>query len=44
MQRRDVLTLTGAAVLLAGGRALAQSGAPATGGDAKVVRIYSEGV
>jgi hypothetical protein len=41
MQRRDVLTMTGAALLLGGGRALAQSGAPAPATDAKVVRIYS---
>ena len=41
MQRRDVLTLTGAVALLAGGRAFAQSGAPAAATDANVVRIYS---
>jgi hypothetical protein len=41
MQRRDVLTVTGAALLLGGGRALAQAGAPAAATDAKVVRIYT---
>lgn len=43
MQRRDVLTITGTALLLGGGRALAQTGtrAPAGANDAKVVRIYA---
>ncbi|HVY65174.1 MAG TPA: hypothetical protein VHH11_10170 [Gammaproteobacteria bacterium] len=40
MQRRDLMTMTGAALLFAGGRALAQSGT-ATATDAKVVRIHS---
>jgi len=40
MQRRDLLTLTGAALLLGGNRALAQTGAQATN-DAKVVRVYA---
>ena len=40
MQRRDVLTMTGAALLLGGGRTLAQTGAPAAN-DAKVVRVYA---
>lgn len=41
MQRRDMLALSaGAALLLNGGRANAQA-APAAGGPAKVVRIYS---
>jgi hypothetical protein len=39
MQRRDVLTMTGAALLL-GGRAHAQTAA-AAGGEAKVVRVYA---
>jgi hypothetical protein len=41
MQRRELLSLTGAALLLAGGRTLAQSGVPAGGNAAKVVRIYA---
>ncbi len=41
MQRRDVLTMTGAALLLGGGRALAQSGAAADANEAKVVRVYA---
>lgn len=41
VQRRDLLTMTGAALLLAGGRALAQAGAPAGTNDAKVVRVYA---
>lgn len=39
MQRRDLLTMTGAAVLFAGGRALAQSATAPS--EAKVVRIYA---
>jgi len=40
MQRRDLLAMSGAALLLGGGRALAQAGvAPAN--EAKVVRIYA---
>ena len=39
MQRRELMTMTGAAMLLAGGRALAQSATG--GGPAKVVRIYA---
>ena len=40
MQRRDLLAMSGAALLLYGGRALAQAGvAPAN--EAKVVRIYA---
>jgi hypothetical protein len=40
MQRRQLLTMTASATaLLAGGRALAQAGAPAR--DAKVVRVYA---
>ena len=42
MQRRELLTATGAALLLAGGaRALAQSAATGGATEAKVVRIYS---
>lgn len=41
MQRRDLLTTSCAALLLGGGRALAQSGAPAGANDAKVVRVYA---
>ncbi len=41
MQRRDLLTMTGAALVLAGGRALAQTSAPAGARDAKVVRVYT---
>jgi hypothetical protein len=40
MQRRELLSLTGAALLLAGGRTLAQSGGPAGGKAAKVGGIY----
>ncbi len=43
MQRRDVLALSGAALLLTGGRAQAQAGA-STGAaviEAKVVRVYA---
>jgi hypothetical protein len=39
MQRRDVLTMTGAALLLGGGRAFAQSASRVT--EAKVVRVYA---
>jgi len=41
MQRRDLLAMTGAALVLGGGRALAQTGAPAGAHDAKVVRVYT---
>jgi hypothetical protein len=41
MQRRDFVTITGAALLLAGARANAQSGAPAGANGAKVVRVYT---
>ena len=41
MQRRDLLAMTGAALMLGGGRALAQTGAPAGAHDAKVVRVYT---
>ena len=41
MQRRDLLTMTSAALLLTGGRALAQSNAPAGASEAKVVRVYA---
>jgi len=42
MQRRDLMTMTGAAVLLAGGRALGQSAtAQSSAAAAKVVRIYA---
>jgi hypothetical protein len=41
MQRRDVLTMTGAALLLGGGRALAQAGNTASATGAKVVRVYA---
>ena len=41
MQRRDLLTITGAALLLGGARASAQSGAAVGATDAKVVRIYT---
>ena len=40
MQRRDLLAMSGAALLLGGGRALAQTAA-APGHDAKVVRVYA---
>jgi hypothetical protein len=43
MQRRDLLTMTSAALLLTGGRALAQAGSPAAATAAKVVRIYATG-
>jgi hypothetical protein len=35
-----MLTMTGAALVLGGGRALAQANAPAAAHDAKVVRVY----
>ncbi len=41
MQRRNLLTMTGAALLLGGGRAFAQPGAPATANTAKVIRVYA---
>jgi len=41
MQRRDLLSITGAALVLGGGRAFAQTGAPAGAHDAKVVRVYT---
>ncbi len=41
MQRRDLMTMTGAALLLAGGRALAQSTSDQGSTEAKVVRIYA---
>jgi hypothetical protein len=41
MQRRELLSLTGAALLLAGGRTLAQSGVPAGGYAAEIGRIFS---
>ena len=41
MQRRDLMTMTGAALLLAGGRALAQSASDQGSTEAKVVRIYA---
>ena len=41
MQRRELLTMTGAALLLAGARSSAQTGAPAAANAAKVVRVYT---
>ena len=41
MHRRDMLTMTGAALLVAGARANAQTGAPAGVSAAKVVRVYT---
>ena len=41
MHRRDLLTMTGAALLLAGARTNAQTGAPAGANAAKVVRVYT---
>jgi len=47
MQRRDLLTTTGVALVLAGGRVLAQTPAPSASStpvgahDAKVVRVYT---
>jgi hypothetical protein len=43
MQRREVLALTGAALVLNGGRALAQAGTPTVANEAKVVRVYATG-
>ena len=40
MQRRDLLGVSGAALLLGGGRAFAQAGAPPAN-EAKVVRVYA---
>ena len=41
MDRRDLLTMTGAALLLGGGRVLAQAAGPAAAIEAKVVRIFA---
>jgi hypothetical protein len=41
MQRRDLLAVSGATLLLAGGRALAQTGSATERHEAKVVRIYA---
>jgi hypothetical protein len=41
MQRRDLLALSGATLLLGGARAFAQSGSTAEAHAAKVVRIYA---
>jgi hypothetical protein len=41
MQRRDVLTITGTALLFAGGRAFPQTTAPAGASEAKVVPVYA---
>ena len=41
MQRRDKITMTGTALLLGGGRALAQSSSAPASMEAKVVRIYA---
>ena len=41
MKRRDLMTMTGAALLFGGGRALAQSASPQSSKEAKVVRIYA---
>ena len=41
MQRRDILAMTGSALLLGGGRALAQSGAAGATHEAKVVRVFA---
>src|SRR3954463_9814730 len=41
MQRRRLLTMTGAALVLGSARAFAQTTAPAGAGDAKVVRVYT---
>jgi hypothetical protein len=40
-QRRNLMTMTGAALLLVGGRALAQSASDHGSTEAKVVRIYA---
>lgn len=41
MERTDLLTMTSAALLLGGGRAMAQTSSPAAATEAKVVRIYA---
>ena len=41
MQRRDLMTMTGAALLFGGGRARAQSANTESSAEAKVVRIYA---
>jgi hypothetical protein len=41
MDRRDLLTMTGAALLLLGERARAQAGATSGSTEAKVVRVYA---
>ena len=41
MQRRDLLAMTGATLLLAGGRAAAQTGTTTGSNEAKVVRVYA---
>src|SRR5688572_33182048 len=41
MQRRDLMTMTGAALLFAGGRGLGQSASTQSSAEAKVVRIYA---
>ena len=41
MQRREVLAMTGAALLLGGGRALAQTATASGPIDARVVRVYA---
>ena len=41
MQRRDLMTMTGAALLLAGGRAFGQSASTESSAEAKVVRVYA---
>jgi hypothetical protein len=41
MQRRDLFTMTGAALMLGGGGAVAQTGQPAAANEAKVVRVYA---
>jgi hypothetical protein len=41
MRRRDLLTMTSVSLLFGGGRAVAQTGVPASEDGAKVVRIYA---
>lgn len=41
MQRRDLLTITGAALVLGGGRALAQAGGAGGASEAKVIRVFA---
>lgn len=41
MHRRDLLAMTSASLLFGGGRAIAQTGSPASEDGAKVVRIYA---